>query len=186
MTPRAPPHKIVATRVVSIGCFKYYPDCPNIRSNQDLGLFDPRARASSSQQARSIPQSRRQKLPQGRRMVSASASNFSGLHSRDAKEKAFGERKKLKETHTQRRSRVPSGPTGNGQLEATWVPSGLNDTDQPSQKRQKQMSRKDHGGSMRMEFGSAPRENVNEANRKGRTHRRTNVRSGSRNVFRRL
>ena len=76
-----------------------------------------------------------------------------------------------------------------GSVELTWVPSSKKDRPQASSEggnRKKRPGIETFGAGM--ERGGQPQNAVelNEAQRRGRTERRQNVRSGSKNVFRRL
>lgn len=75
-------------------------------------------------------------------------------------------------------------------MEVSWIPSGRDRNDKGSS-----ASRQNNNGGRRkgvetfgagMERGYVPDDEVGESDKKGRTQRRRDVRSGSRNVFRRM
>lgn len=86
--------------------------------------------------------------------------------------------------------RAIQADAGEGGAEISWVPSSVNHSDAPSERRAGNKKNKNGSREFTLERGGGPNErdkgDLQESERKGRTKRRTDIRSGSRNVFRRM
>lgn len=171
-------------------------------SSIELVGFNPRAReaTSSSSRIQSRKPASTPKLAPVRPSAPANGKSAGGAKDRDA---AFGERKRVSSTSTfkgkakngsDRQERMALLPGGGAEI--SWVPSkgGTGDDsifddgrgiDQTSKRKER-----DGGGSKvetfgaGMERGRVPKSE--DDGRTGRTKRRINIRSGSRNTFRQM
>ena len=172
---------------------------PNTKSSLELVAFNPRARDVSSS---SHPQPR---PPVSLPKLAPVRPSASGISRDNAKDRgtAFGERKSSSSAWTNGNSKGKSKSTTSGSdrmtflpgggAEISWVPatSGAGDDSLFDDGRgmEQKSNKKERGGKVEkfgagMERGKPPK-NADDG-RTGRTKRRTNVRSGSRNVFRQL
>ena len=111
--------------------------------------------------------------------------NHGGSH--DSRGVAYGARRN--EASKSRRPPDHVKRSMDGGMELTWVPSSRKDRSRTSSegaKREKQPGVETFGAGMEKGGRSQNPVGLNETQRHGRTTRRQNIRSGSKNVFRRL
>ncbi|KAF8526518.1 hypothetical protein BU17DRAFT_74093 [Hysterangium stoloniferum] len=156
----------------------------------DLDQFNPRARQASTSK-RTPLSSNRDASGRQPRLVSLQALTEAGtaFNARADKNMSFDERRKFAPSSKAKR---PIDQDGDGAMEMSWIPSTTagdddysGDENTKSRKPKKVKGVETFGAGM--EKGRKPAElEGDEASRSGRTKRRSGVRSGSRNVFRRL
>ena len=116
------------------------------------------------------------------------ASSSSALADKDA---TFGQRLAPSKSNGKGKARQEASMDDDMAMEVTWVPSGKKDREEEEADERKAKSKAKKAGvetfGHGMERGGAePEADTSETERSGRKHRRQNVRSGSRNTFRRM
>ncbi|KAH6900901.1 WD repeat-containing protein [Coprinopsis sp. MPI-PUGE-AT-0042] len=156
----------------------------------DLSNFDPRKRPGQRNErlAENLQISRQARARQPKvnyvpMQASASGSRF------EDKNATFGQR--LAPKASKFNSRTRGGRGDDDAMEVSWVPSGSSKNDEDDDRPRRKKGDKKGGGIERFGAGlekgySESAQDISEAERSGRTHRRHGVRSGSKNTFRRM
>lgn len=158
----------------------------------ELSRFDPRKRPGQRNEnlVDNLQKSKAQRrMPNVKFTPMRAASSSSALADKDA---TFGQRLAPSKSDRKGKSRQDTADGPDMGMEVTWVPSGNKDReDVEADERRKAKSKAKRAGvetfGAGMEKGGAePEMDISEAERSGRKQRRQNVRSGSRNAFRRM
>ncbi|KZS97167.1 WD40 repeat-like protein [Sistotremastrum niveocremeum HHB9708] len=149
----------------------------------DLDQYNPRTTAKAPRKAYTpMPPGRKAHQPKMVSLRADTAGGGSGSR-RGGKDASFGERRQSfgRKSAGQSKSEVWEGA-----METSWVPSSNQQDEEGSGRRPRPKSRngEKYGGTM--EKGGRNDDDQEESLRKGRTKRRTGVRSGSKNVFRQM
>jgi ribosome biogenesis protein ENP2 len=158
----------------------------------ELSRFDPRKRPGQRNEnlVDNLQRSKAERrMPNVKYAPMKAASSSSTLADKDA---TFGQRLAPSKSNGKGKARQEAVEDEDVGMEVTWVPSGKKDHDEEEadvRKKVKSKAKKagvetfGHG----MERGGVePEADISETERSGRKHRRQNVRSGSRNTFRRM
>ncbi|TEB31870.1 WD repeat-containing protein [Coprinellus micaceus] len=157
-----------------------------------LSRFDPRKRPGQRNEnlVDNLQRSKAERhMPNVKYAPMKAASSSSALADKDA---TFGQRLAPSKSNGKGKARQEVVEDEDGGMEVTWVSSGKKDRDEEEVDERKKVKSKakkagvesfGHG----MERGGVePEADISETERSGRKHRRQNVRSGSRNTFRRM
>jgi ribosome biogenesis protein ENP2 len=174
---------IVVFRAILINFFFY----------QELNRFDPRARPGQKNPRAQEAYARnreRNRLANISLVPARPQMNAGGSSRASDKNATFGERRTTRPDGREGRQSDGFGRVENGGMETSWVPSaqsapGVDERINAPRKKEKRKGVKTFAAGFER-GGEGISAELSESQRKGRTQRRKGVRSGSKNVFRRM
>ncbi|KAK7436516.1 Small ribosomal subunit biogenesis [Stygiomarasmius scandens] len=157
----------------------------------ELTKFDPRSRPGQKnlrvEEAYARTKQQNRKAANVKLVPMQAQTNGAGNNNNN-KEATFGQRMSSSSVGKKQKARGGATVSEEGGMEMSWVPSSSNEggrKDEGRKSKQKQRKGVETFGAG-MERGGETARELSENERKGRTQRRTGVRSGSKNVFRRM